>query len=87
VETLFQLLKFMPVLGDNGWSDEIENSVVDTSQGGEEDEENSKKPPARVNNIGSAMGDNMSRPMRAKKAKAILRKNPRPPRHLGILIA
>jgi hypothetical protein len=72
VDTLFQLPKFMPVLGDNGWSDEIDDSVVDTSQGGEEDEESSKKPPARVNNIGSAMGDSMSRPMGAKKAKAIL---------------
>jgi hypothetical protein len=77
VDTLFQLPKFMPVLGDNGWSDEIEDSVVDTSQGGEEDEESSKKPPARVNNIGSAMGDNMSRPMGAKKAKAILEKESR----------
>jgi hypothetical protein len=77
VDTLFQLPKFMPVLGDNGWSDEIDDSVVDTSQGGEEDEESSKKPPARVNNIGSAMGDNMSRPMGAKKAKLILEKESR----------
>jgi hypothetical protein len=77
VDTLFQLPKFMPVLGDNGWSDEIDDSVVDTSQGGEEDEESSKKPPARVNNIGSAMGDSMSRPMGAKKAKAILEKESR----------
>jgi hypothetical protein len=77
VDTLFKLPKFMPVLGDNGWSDEIDDSVVDTSQGGEEDEESSKKPPARVNNIGSAMGDNMSRPMGAKKAKAILEKESR----------
>jgi hypothetical protein len=41
------------------------------------DEESSKKPPARVNNIGSAMGDSMSRPMGAKKAKAILDKESR----------
>jgi hypothetical protein len=81
VETLFQLPKFMPVLGDNGWSDEIvEDDIPSASQGGsvaEEEDSSSKKPPARVNNIGSAMGDSMSRPMGAKKAKAILEKESR----------
>jgi hypothetical protein len=67
----------MPVLGDNGWSDEIVEDDVDGSQDGEEDENSSKKPPARVNNIGSAMGDNMSRPIGAKKAKLILEKESR----------
>jgi hypothetical protein len=78
VETLFQLPKFIPVLGDNGWSDEIvEDDIPSASQGGsvaEEEDSSSKKPPASVNNIGSAMGDSMSRPMGAKKAKAILEK-------------
>jgi hypothetical protein len=79
VDTLFQLPKFMPVLSDNGWSDEIvEDDVPSASQGGSvADEDSSKKPAARDNTIGSAMGDSMSRPMGAKKAKAILEKESR----------
>jgi hypothetical protein len=34
VDTLFKLPKFMPVLGDNGWSDEIVEDDVPRCQSG-----------------------------------------------------
>jgi hypothetical protein len=95
VDTLFQLLNFMPVLGDNGWSDEIAEedfiqSASLTGDGDGDEDISNKKPAAKVNNIGSAMGNSMNRPMGAKKAKAIQEKehrNSKASKHSDSMIA